>query len=661
MMVDSGQAEGGDGGIQTKEIRTEINGGSASDPANFELKHVLQNPEGDLTAVESGGGEVMEREQWSGKLDFLLAVVGYAIGLGNVWRFPYLCFRNGGGAFLVPYFLTLIFAGVPMFMLELSVGQFLSVGGLGVFKISPIFKGVGYAAAVMACWLNVYYIVVLAWGLYYFYSSWTSDLPWRECTNEWNTENCRNPYDMPFNESCKLTEDYYPCSVVGAKYRDCEDGATSTQAVFCNFVNNVGETVNVFVKNVTDPVSEFWEKKALEQSSGVDVPGGLRLELVITLGIAWVLCYFCIWKGVKWTGKVVYFTAIFPYVLLTVLFFRGITLDGAMDGVAFYMTPNLSKLGESRVWIDAATQIFFTYGLGLGAMIALGSYNKYHNNVYKDALIICCVNSTTSVFAGTVIFSFLGFMAREQGVDVAEVAKSGPGLAFLAYPSAVLQMPFSPFWSCCFFFMLLFLGLDSQFCTMEGFITAMVDEFPRYLRGNKELFILVVCVLSYIVGLSMVSRGGIYVFQLFDEYAASGMSLLFLMFFECIAVSWGFGARRWRIAMSDMIGYNPSYFFVCCWAVITPLICSGVFFFKLATWENLVYQDYHYPWWAHAFGYFMAGSSMVCIPGYAAWLWFTTPGTWREKMDTIVSPTLDLAEIRPKDSEAAQHSKLTHI
>jgi len=148
---------------------------------------------------------------------------------------------------------------------------------------------------------------------------------------------------------------------------------------------------------------------------------------------------------------------------------------------------------------------------------------------------------------------------------------------------------------------------------------------------------------------------------LFDEYAASGMSLLFLMFFECIAVSWGFGARRFRLALYDMIGYYPSYFFVACWAVITPLICSGVFFFKLVTWENLVYQDYHYPWWAHAVGYFMAASSMACIPIYAAWLWFTTPGTWREKMDTIVSPTLDLAEIRPKNSEAAQHSKLTHI
>merc|ERR1719397_1995267 len=632
-MVEGG-AEGR-GGEGAKEMRTEINGGGS------ELKHVLQNPEAGAVAEEPEN----EREEWSGKLDFMLSVVGYAIGLGNVWRFPYLCFRNGGGAFLVPYALILIFAGVPMFMLEVSVGQFLSIGGLGIFKISPIFKGVGIAAAVMACWLNVYYIVVLSWGLYYFYSSLTPNLPWADCSNLWNTENCRNPYEQSFNESCRLSsEAEVPCSSVDPDYQDCkEEGAIMTRGTFCEFMTKNNKSMRVFYKNVTDPVEEFWEKKALEQTAGIDEPGGLRTDLVITLGIAWVLCYFCIWKGVKWTGKVVYFTALFPYFLLSILFFRGVTLDGAAQGLEYYLKPDFDKLYDSSVWIDAATQIFFSYGLGLGAIVALGSYNKYHNNVYKDALIVCTVNSCTSMFAGLVIFSFLGFMAKEQGVDVADVAKSGPGLAFLAYPSAVLQMPLSPLWSCLFFFMLMFLGLDSQFCTMEGVITAIVDEYPKHLRHRKELFILFICVTSYFIGFSCITRGGIYVFQLFDEYAASGMSLLFLMFFECIAVSWGFGARRFRLAMHDMIGYYPSYFFVGCWLVITPAICAGVFCFKLFTWKNVVYQGYHYPWWAHAVGYFMAGSSMICIPVYAVWLWYTTPGTWREKMDTIVSPTLDLA------------------
>uniref|UniRef100_A0A183CR83 Aa_trans domain-containing protein n=1 Tax=Globodera pallida TaxID=36090 RepID=A0A183CR83_GLOPA len=178
--------------------------------------------------------------------------------------------------------------------------------------------------------------------------------------------------------------------------------------------------------------------------------------------------------------RYVYLTASFPYLMLFCLLMRGLSLPGA-------------SLGLDKVWVDAVTQVFFSYGLGVGALVALGSYNKYHNNVYKQALTVCCVNSGTSVFAGFVIFSFIGYMAVQQGKTVDEVAQSGPGLLFLAYPSGILQLPYTNVWSILFFCMVLFLGIDSQFCTMEGFFTAVIDEFPALIRGRRhgrEMFVL---------------------------------------------------------------------------------------------------------------------------------------------------------------------------
>ncbi|KAI6079015.1 Sodium- and chloride-dependent GABA transporter 2 [Aix galericulata] len=582
--------------------------------------------------------QTLERGQWNNKLEYILSVAGEIIGLGNVWRFPYLCYKNGGGAFFIPYLIFLFTCGIPVFFLETALGQYTSQGGVTAWRrICPLFEGIGYASQVIVVLLNFYYIVVLAWALFYLFSSFTIDLPWGSCNHEWNTGNCME-------------------------------------------LQRANSTLNVTRENATSPVIEFWERRVLKISDGIQHVGSLRWELALCLLLAWIICYFCIWKGVKSTGKVVYFTATFPYLMLVVLLIRGVTLPGASQGILFYLYPDLSRLGDPQrwvllttparifllltvapgalpppigavsalcaglvfspvfasplqVWMDAGTQIFFSYAICLGCLTALGSYNKYHNNCYRDCVALCFLNSGTSFVAGFAIFSILGFMAGEQGVPIAEVAESGPGLAFIAYPRAVVMLPFSPLWACFFFLMVVLLGLDSQFVCVESLVTALVDMYPTIFRkkNRRETLILLVSVLSYLVGLVMLTEGGMYVFQLFDYYAASGMCLLFVAIFETLCIAWVYGAERFYDNIEDMIGYRPWPIIKYCWLFITPAVCMATFLFSLIKYTPLTYnKKYVYPWWGDTLGWLLALSSMVCIPLWIVYKLSTIKGSLRE-------------------------------
>ncbi|KAG2470414.1 SC6A6 protein, partial [Polypterus senegalus] len=425
-------------------------------------------------------GKPPQREKWASKLDFVLSVAGGFVGLGNVWRFPYLCYKNGGGAFLIPYFIFLFGGGLPVFFLEVALGQFTSQGGITCWeKLCPIFTGIGYASIVIVSLLNVYYIVILAWGLYYLFQSFRSELPWAKCDQEWNTPSC------------------------------VEDTLRQNKTLW----------LSVNITNFTSPVTEFWE----------------------------------------------------------------------------------------------------------------------------DCLLLGCLNSGTSFVSGFAIFSVLGFMAQEQGVDIADVAESGPGLAFIAYPKAVTMMPLPTLWAILFFLMLLLLGLDSQFVEVEGQITSLVDLYPSFLRKGyrREIFTAIVCILSYLLGLTMVTEGGMYVFQLFDYYAASGVCLLWVAFFECVAVAWVYGADNFYDAIEDMIGYRPNPWMKWSWSVITPVLCVSCFIFSLAKYTPLRYnKTYEYPEWAIGLGWTMALSSMICIPVVVVIKIFQSDGPLIERIKAVAAPVV---------------------
>ncbi|XP_069046501.1 sodium- and chloride-dependent GABA transporter 2-like [Lepisosteus oculatus] len=556
------------------------------------------------TRLVQKGQKIQERGQWANKREFILAVAGQIVGLGNVWRFPYLCYRNGGGAFLIPYVLFLFTCGIPLFLLETALGQYTSQGGITCWrKICPLFEGIGLCTVVrMVCGCTVY-IIILAWAFFYLFSSFSSELPWASCGNTWNTDSC-----VEFDKQ--------------------------------NLTSNWTDS-----EKTTSAVMEFWNRRVLGISSGIDEVGNLRWELGLCLLMAWIICYFSVWKGVRSTGKVVYFTATFPYVMLVVLLVRGLTLPGAADGLVFYLYPDVTRLTDPQVWMDAAKQVFSSYSLCGGMLTSLGSYNKYSNNCYKDSFYLCLLNSATSFVAGFAIFSVLGFMAYEQGVDISQVAESGPGLVFIAYPRAVAMMPLSQLWSACFFIMVLLLGMDTEFVGIETVMTGIVDLFPMVLRRGyrQELLLLLFCVVCFLLGLLMVTEGGLYVFLLVDYYGSNGACILFVAIFQSICIGWVYGADLFCANIEDMTGYRPLSAFWYCWRYITPAVCTGIFIFSLVRYTPLMFNNtYVYPDWAYVIGWLLGISSVIGVPLVMLYKLTSSTGSLHQRLHLLCSHAQDL-------------------
>ncbi|XP_024125295.1 sodium-dependent neutral amino acid transporter SLC6A17 [Oryzias melastigma] len=519
------------------------------------------------------------RPAWNSKLQYILAQVGFSVGLGNVWRFPYLCQKNGGGAYLVPYFILLIIIGIPLFFLELAVGQKIRRGSIGVWNyVCPRLGGIGMSSLMVCGFVGLYYNVIIGWSIFYFFQSFQYPLPWSDCP-------------IRKNGTLAIVEP------------ECEKSSATTY---------------------------FWYRQTLNTTSTIAESGGLNVKMTLSLLVAWIIVCLAVIKGIASSGKVMYFSSLFPYLVLFCFLVRGLMLKGSVDGIAHMFTPKLEKMLEPQVWREAATQVFFALGLGFGGVIAFSSYNKIDNNCHFDAVLVSFINFFTSILATLVVFAVLGFKAnimnekcvsenaekilgflnsnvlshdlipphvnfsrlttseyaeiygviktvKEDGFarlglypclleDELNKAVQGTGLAFIAFTEAMTHFPASPFWSVMFFFMLINLGLGSMIGTMTGITTPVLDAY----KVQKELFTVCCCIVAFLCGLLFVQRSGNYFVTMFDDYSA-GLPLTVVVILENISVSWVYGTKRFMQDLEDMLGFRPSIIYFYLWKYVSPL------------------------------------------------------------------------------------------
>lgn len=582
---------------------------------------------------ESKNDKIDDRDEWSHRFDFLFSCISLSVGLGNVWRFPYLCYKNGGGAFLVCYFISMITCGIPLFFQEIAIGQYLGSGGMTlVGKICPILGGTGYAAMTIVFLLDVYYCVICAWTLFYLGSCiWNFfNLPWEHCNNSWNSVLCST--DVIYKNGSSISE---------SQLSFLNSSETNKSSVYLGNTSLIHQSGNFI-----NPAEEYWTRRVLKLTSGIEEIGGIQWELLCTLCISWLVIYLILGKGgLSQSGKIIWFTALAPYIVIIALLVRSVTLRGADQGFYYLISTDWNKLKSPETWIEGVTQTFYGYSLGVGTLPAFGSYNRFNHNSYRDSVITCIINTITCIFCSVITFCILGFMADIEGTTVEDVVDHGPGLVFITYPEVVLKLPASSLWAVVFFFMLALIGIDSEFCNVESFIAGLVDKWSSTLRPKRRQFTFAVCLVMLFLGTPMVTHGGMYVFQLFDFYCASGLPLLWVCFFQTIAISWVFGVERFNNCIYQMLGFHPNLYLTICWVYCAPLVMFSVFAFFVFKFEAVKYEKYTYPAWGNIFGISLSLISMMWIPLYAIYYLYNEEGSLLERFKKGLTPTVDVLSI----------------
>jgi NSS family neurotransmitter:Na+ symporter len=469
---------------------------------------------------EEGEGKPGE-VQWGSRWGFILAAVGSAIGLGNVWRFPNIAYEYGGGAFLIPYIIAMFVSGIPLLILEMGVGKTLRTSAPFAFmKLEKRMGWVGWMMLLFGFIVMSYYTVIIAWSLFYAGSS--VEMSWGG-----------------------------------------------------------------------DPTGYFYDR-VVGETSGPGNLGGLTAGVAIWLLVVWLCIYLIIIKGIERVEKVVMITVPLPVVLLFVLAGRSLSLEGASVGLEYFLTPNMDALADPDVWLAAFAQIFFTLSLATGVMIAYTSRLPKESDVVNNAHLVSYMDVGFSFFAGIVVFATLGYMAVTTGEDIATVAQPGPGLAFIAYPTAISMMgSWGAIVGVLFFVMLFTLGIDSAFATIEAVVLAFKDSGYSYAK-----FALYVVAAAFTFSLFFATGGGYHWIWIVDHFV-NEIGLVTVGILECFILGYLYSTQKFIDAVNETSEIKISAWWLYSVKYVTPLVLTIILMAKIVLTALHGYPEGDsYPGWA---------------------------------------------------------------
>ncbi len=439
-----------------------------------------------------------------------------------MWGFPYKLYSYGGGAFLIPSIVDLLLVGIPLMILEFSLGHFTQRAAPDAFKSGHRgFEVVGWWGIILGFVIVTYYTVILAYCFSF----------------------------LHFSVQGILAGGQLPWAGEGL------EGVEKAKSFF------------------NDTYLGKIEAPAL---------GNIRWNIFWPLVVTWLLMYLCIFKGVRLVGRIVWLTVPLPWLMLLILAVRGLTLEGSMQGLAYYLDPVWSELAKPVTWRYAFGQVFFSLSLAFGVMITYASFLHRKSDINNNAAIISLADFGTSFVAGLAVFATLGgmaFVTQQAGnpVAVENVAEAGPSLAFVAFPYALAQLPYSAYFSFVFFFALVTLGIDSAFSITESVLASIVDK----TGWRRSIVLPVMSAVGLIFGLIYITRGGLNWLETIDGFVNGTRGIALLGMLECMVLGW-----LWRIGILRHHANSRSDWKLGKWwdymiRLVIPILLGTLFFWQL--------------------------------------------------------------------------------